>query len=65
MRRFFRMISSSIIRCEKQILFVLVMYISFCGVGIIMAHTGNAFALKYRDKIVGKAIVSDSASVNY
>jgi len=30
-----------------------------------MVHSGNKFALSYRDKIVGKAIANDKASINY
>jgi hypothetical protein len=30
-----------------------------------MVHKGNSFAISYRDKIVGKALTTDSASINY
>lgn len=30
-----------------------------------MTHTGNNFALSYRDKIVGHALQTDEASINY
>ena len=30
-----------------------------------MAHSGNSFALTYRDKIVGHTMETDKASINY
>ena len=36
-----------------------------CLVGIIIVQSGNSFALSYRDKIVGKALETDKASINY
>ena len=44
---------------------VFITYCISCFVGIIMVHNGNNFALSYRDKVVGKALTTDKASLNY
>jgi hypothetical protein len=52
-------------RCRIWIISVFIIYLLSCSTGIIMVHSGNRFALSYRDKIVGKAMNSDKASINY
>jgi hypothetical protein len=52
-------------RCRVWILSVFIIYLLSCSIGIIMVHSGNNFATSYRDKIVGKAMSSDKASINY
>jgi len=47
------------------VLTIFITYCLTCFAGIIMVHTGNNFALSYRDKIVRKAIATDKASLNY
>jgi len=55
----------SVRHCKKWILTIFSIYCISCLTGIIMVHSGNRFALSFRDKIVGNAIVKDNASINY
>lgn len=52
-------------QCRIYVITVFFTYCISCLVGIIMVHTGNNFALSYRDKIVGRALETDNASINY
>jgi hypothetical protein len=61
----FNLIFTALNRCRIQILLVFAGYIIFVMIGIIMSHSGNHFALSYRDKIVGQALSTDKASINY
>lgn len=58
-------IYQSISRCRNYVLTIFFTYCLSCFIGIMMSHYGNAFALSSRDKIVGKAIQNDQASINY
>jgi len=55
----------SIRHCKKWILTIFSIYCISCLTGIVMVHSEYRFALAYRDKIVGKAVSSDKASINY
>lgn len=52
-------------RCKNFILSVFIAYCISCLVGIVMSQNGNNFALSCRDKIVGRAVKTDKASINY
>src|SRR5664280_2187202 len=52
-------------RCRLYVLTIFVAYCLSCLTGIIMSHAGNQFAASSRDNIVGKAMKSDKASINY
>jgi hypothetical protein len=65
MKRLFKSVMLAIIHCQKWILTVFTIYCISCVIGIIMVHSGNEFALAYRDKIVGNAITNDNASISY
>jgi hypothetical protein len=51
--------------CKKWILTIFSIYCLTSLTGIIMVHSGNEFALSYRDKVVGNATANDNASINY
>lgn len=58
-------ISKAIVDCRFYALSIFIVYVISCTVGILMVHHGNQFALSQRDKIVGMAIQTDKASLNY
>ncbi len=61
----FTLIASAIIRCRTYILTIFITYCISCIIGILMSQNGNNFALSARDKIVGDALKTDKASLNY
>jgi len=65
MRRLFSSIILALVQCRIYVFSVFITYCISCLAGIIMVHNGNWFALSYRDKIVGKAIKTDKATLNY
>jgi uncharacterized membrane protein SpoIIM required for sporulation len=58
-------VSDAVKRCKVFVLTVFIAYCLSCMTGIIMSHNGNQFAVSSRDNIVGKAMKSDKASLNY
>ena len=52
-------------RCRKLCISVLLVYIISCTIGSMMVHLDNKFALAVRDKIIGNAVTSDKAVINY
>jgi hypothetical protein len=58
-------VSDAVKRCKVFVLTVFIAYCLSCLIGIIMSHNGNQFAVSSRDNIVGKAMKSDKASLNY
>ena len=58
-------VSDAVKRCKVFVLTVLIAYCLSCLTGIIMSHAGNQYAVSSRDNIVGKAMKSDKASINY
>src|SRR5512142_390869 len=50
-------------RARLAILTIVLTYAVSLGTGMVMAHTGNAFALGYRDNLVGAARTSDPSSL--
>lgn len=50
-------------RCRPFALSIFITYALSSGVGIVMAHAGNSFALAQRDRIVHRAVTSDRASI--
>jgi hypothetical protein len=65
MRKIARLVYLALIKCRIYVLTIFITYCISCFVGIIMVHNGNNFAVSYRDKIVGKAVATDKASINY
>jgi hypothetical protein len=65
MREIIYLISKAVKRSKFYIFSIFITYCISCTVGIIMSNNGNDFALSYRDKLVGKAVKSDKASINY
>lgn len=65
MQNLFRSVSGAVGRCKKWVLLIFILYCLSCLTGIFMVHSGNEFALAYRDKIVGRAIAHDGASIHY
>jgi hypothetical protein len=65
MRKIFNLIYVAIKRCKIYALTIFIAYCLSCFVGIMMSQDGNHFALSYRDKIVGQAIKTEKASINY
>src|SRR6187402_1965061 len=65
MTNLFNSILLSIRHCKKWILTIFTIYCISCLTGIIMVHSGNTFALSYRDKIVGNASTNSNVSINY
>lgn len=62
-RIFFSPVLSALARARLAILSIAVTYAVSLGVGIVMAQTGNPFALAYRDQIVAGASASNPASL--
>jgi len=58
-------ISRAVIRARYPILFTAVVYFLSVFIGIIMVHTGNKFALDYRDRLVNQSLQSNPASAAY
>src|SRR5664279_4293403 len=58
-------VSDAVKRCKVFVLTVFIAYCLSCLTGIIMSHARNQFAVSSRDNIVGKAMKSDKASINY
>lgn len=56
-------IGEAVRRCRLFALSIFLTFVLSSGVGIVMAHAGNAFALAQRDKTVRKAVTSDRASI--
>ena len=56
-------IIKAILRCKLFAVSIFLTYLLSSSVGIIMAHTGNRFALAQRDKTVQKPLASDKASI--
>jgi len=56
-------ITRAVSRARFAILTIAGAYAISIFVGIIMVHSGNTFALNYRDKLVGRAIKQDPAAV--
>jgi hypothetical protein len=50
-------------RCKLYALSIFLTYVMSSGVGILMAHAGNVFALAQRDSVVHRAVTSDRASI--
>lgn len=50
-------------RCKLWCLSIFMVYCISCLSGIVMVHSGNQFALNYRDKIVGRAMTNDQAAI--
>jgi hypothetical protein len=48
-------VCSALVRAKTPILTVAIAYVLSVGTGIIMVHSGNKFALTYRDSLVSKA----------
>ena len=60
-----KMIFLAVKRCRIYVLSIFILYCVSCSIGIIMVHSGSTFAISYRDKIVGHALKTDKASINY
>ena len=58
-------ISRAVNRARYPILFTAIVYFLFVFIGIIMVHTGNKFALDYRDRLVNRSLQSNPASAAY
>ena len=65
MRNSVASISRAVIRARYPILFTAVVYFLSVFIGIIMVHTGNKFALDYRDRLVNQSLQSNPASAAY
>ena len=65
MKHFIQTCIQAFQRCKKFCISIFIVYLISCLTGSIMVHSGNTFALSFRDKIVGRAIVNDKASTNY
>ena len=60
-----RYVYPAIKRCKIFSITIFLTYCLSCFAGIIMSEYGNKYALSCRDKIVGQALSSDKASINY
>lgn len=65
MKRIISLVWIAFKNCRIYVLSVFLTYCVSCLSGILMSNYGNNFALTARDKIVGKAIKTDSASIYY
>jgi uncharacterized membrane protein SpoIIM required for sporulation len=65
MKNFIHSVFLSVKYCKVWIVSVFITYCVSCLIGLILVHTGNHFALSYRDKLVGNAMKNDRVSVNY
>ena len=59
------LISEALIDCKAYAVSIFCVYFVSCAVGILMAHQGNQFALAQRDRIVGAAMQTDKAAIEY
>ena len=58
-----RAVVRAIRRARWSILTIAGTYALSVLIGIVMAHTGNTFALDYRDQLVGNAVKQDPAAI--
>ncbi|MCL4538483.1 MAG: hypothetical protein M1378_02605 [Bacteroidetes bacterium] len=58
-------ILAAVVGCRLYVLSIFLVYVISCTVGILMVHSGYQFALSERDKIVGVAVQTDKAALNY
>jgi hypothetical protein len=65
MKTLYLPIRGALERCKIYSASIFLTYCIACLTGILMSHYGNNFALSQRDKIVGAAVASDKASINY
>ena len=65
MVKLFNSIYEAVNRCRFYILSIFILYSISCLTGIIMSNNGNEFALSCRDRIVGQAMRTSNASLNY
>jgi hypothetical protein len=65
MTRLSSKVSAAVKRCKLFAFTIFIAYSLSCLTGILMSHAGNHFAVSHRDNIVGKAMKSDKASINY
>ena len=56
-------IALAIRRCKPFVVSIFLTYIVASAAGMLLAHSGNPVALEQRDRIVKKALASDSASI--
>lgn len=59
----FRAVADALRRAKEPIVWMAVAYLLGLLAGGITVHTGNAFALRHRDDLVGTALRTDSAAV--
>ena len=52
-------------RARFSIIAIALMHVITVTAGMVMVHTGNAFALSYRDRLVARANASDPVSLAY
>jgi len=65
MRNLFNLVGYAVKRCRIYVLTIFLTYCISCFIGIVMSQNGNSFALAYGDKMVGRAMETDQASINY
>ena len=65
MKKMINLIWTAVKNCKIYVLSVFLTYCVSCLAGILMSHSGNNFALSSRDKIVGQAVKTDKAAINY
>jgi uncharacterized membrane protein SpoIIM required for sporulation len=58
-------IARAVNRARYPILFTAIVYFSSVSIGMIMVHSGNKFALEYRDRLVNQSLRSNPASTAY
>jgi hypothetical protein len=58
-------IKAAFTACRPYVLGIFCVYVVSSATGILMVHNGNRFALAERDAIVGAAVTTDKAAVNY
>ena len=61
MLSWFQTIAVALKRARSPIAWAAVTYLLGVAAGAAMVHTGNAFALRYRDQLVGTALRGDPA----
>ena len=59
------LIARALYRARYPILFTAIVYTLSVITGIIMVHSGNKYALDYRDRLVSQALQSNPASIAY
>lgn len=65
LRKLVASISRAVFRARYPILLTAIVYFLSVVSGMVMVHTGNEFALDYRDRLVRQALQSNPASVAY